>query len=141
MKKILKYLILLAVLMIFFGSVSSADIDFASLISKLKNTVAEAVKSDPLRGKASYYADRYQGRMTSNGEAFDHDNMTAAHRELPFGTRVKVTNLENRRSVIVRINDRGPFKPGRVIDLTKTAAARLGMIEAGIAEVQLEIIE
>ena len=76
-------------------------------------------------GMASYYADKYNGRKTSNGEIFKQHKLTAAHKTLPFGTKVKVTNLSNGQSVKVRINDRGPFIQGRIIDLSKKAAKKL----------------
>ena len=91
-----------------------------------------------LSGIASFY---WQGQKTANGEAFDKSAMTAAHPTLPFNTRVKVTHLANKRSVIVRINDRGPFKTGRVIDLSHAAAGALGMHGQGLARVQLEVVE
>ena len=89
---------------------------------------------------ASYYADKYHGRKTSNGETFNMYDMTAAHKTLPFNTKVKVTNLSNGKSVVVRINDRGPFVKGREIDLSKAAAAKIGMIKSGTAKVSLEIV-
>jgi rare lipoprotein A len=92
-------------------------------------------------GIASYYADAYHGRTTASGETFDMYELTAAHRTLPFGTRVRVTNLDNGRSVTVRINDRGPFIDGRVIDLSLAAAQRLDMVEAGIVPVKLEVVD
>lgn len=92
-------------------------------------------------GVASYYADEFHGRRTSSGETFDMNQLTAAHQTLPFGTIVKVTNKVNGRSVIVRINDRGPFLKGRIIDLSKAAAEKIGMIGPGTAEVRLEILE
>ncbi len=93
-------------------------------------------------GIASYYADKFVGRTTANGEIYDHEGLTAAHRSLPFGTRVRTTRTDvpTRPSVVVRINDRGPFKDGRIIDLTKTAAERLNMIRDGLAEVRLEVV-
>lgn len=91
-------------------------------------------------GKASYYADHFHGRTTASGERFDRNAMTAAHRRLPFGTRVKVTNLSNQRSVTVRINDRGPFTGGRIVDLSPRAADRLGMLRSGTAPVRLEVM-
>ena len=91
-------------------------------------------------GLASYYADKYHGRTTASGETFDANEFTAAHRTLPFGTRVKVTHLKSNRSVIVRINDRGPFIEGRVIDLSRAAAEELQFIRAGLATVRVEII-
>lgn len=92
------------------------------------------------RGEAAYYSDAYQGELTANGERYDRSEMTAAHRSLPFGTQVEVTNLDNGRQVSVRINDRGPFTPGRIIDLSYRAAKRLGMIRSGIAPVRLEVV-
>jgi rare lipoprotein A len=91
-------------------------------------------------GAASYYADKYHGRPTASGEIFNQRDLTAAHRSLPFGTRVKVTRLTNQRSVVVRINDRGPFAPGRILDLSRAAAEALGMVEAGLAEVRVEVL-
>jgi rare lipoprotein A len=99
-----------------------------------------APKGQVLRGKASYYAKRFHGRKTANGERFDVQGMTGAHRSLPFGTRVKVTNLKNGRSVVVRINDRGPYGRGRVIDLSPAAARRIDMIQAGIVPVTVEVL-
>lgn len=92
-------------------------------------------------GIASYYGAKYHGRPTANGEIFDRNRLTAAHPTLKFGTKVKVTHLANHRSVVVRINDRGPFVKGRVIDLSQAAAEELQMIHSGLAEVKIEIIE
>lgn len=89
-------------------------------------------------GKASYYADKFDGRQTANGETFKQRKKTAAHRTLPFGTKVTVTNLSNGRSVKVRINDRGPFVKSRMIDLSKKAAKKIGMIDAGVANVEIK---
>ena len=90
--------------------------------------------------EASYYADKFHGRKTSSGEIFDMNALTAAHKTLPFGTVVRVTNLENNKSVNVRINDRGPFVPGREIDVSKAAAQHLDMIKTGTAKVSLTIV-
>jgi rare lipoprotein A len=92
-------------------------------------------------GLASYYADRFHGRPTASGEPYDRRALTAAHRRLPFGSVVQVTHLENGRSVVVRINDRGPFVKGRVIDLSRAAAEKLGMLRAGVVRVQVKRIE
>lgn len=92
-------------------------------------------------GVASFYGRRFHGRLTANGERFDMNAMTAAHKTLPFGTRVRVTNARNGRSVVVRINDRGPFIKGRTIDLSRAAAKRLGFVSRGHARVELDIIE
>lgn len=88
-------------------------------------------------GKASYYADFFQGRKTSNGEVFRQRKRTAAHKTLPFGTKVKVTNAKNGKTVTVRINDRGPFVEGRIIDLSKKAARKLGMLNDGVVNVEI----
>lgn len=92
-------------------------------------------------GSASYYAAKFHGRPTANGERFDNGAMTAAHRTLPFGSVVRVTNPTNGKSVTVRINDRGPFTKGRVIDVSRAAALELGLIAAGYARVELELVE
>ena len=88
-------------------------------------------------GTASYYADKFQGRQTANGEIFRKRKKTAAHRTLPFGTKVTVKNLSNGRTVKVRINDRGPFAKGRIIDLSKKAAKKIKMVDAGVANVEI----
>lgn len=89
-------------------------------------------------GTASYYGKAHHGKRTASGERFNQNALTAAHRTLAFGTRVRVTNLDNGRSVVVRINDRGPFGRGRIIDLSKAAAEQLNMLRTGTAPVRLE---
>ncbi len=96
-----------------------------------------AVKPHALDGIASFY---WQGQMTASGEVFDKRAMTAAHPTLPFGTLVEVTNLRNGKTTVVRINDRGPFKPGRIIDVSEAAAEVLGMQARGLAPVRLQIV-
>lgn len=91
-------------------------------------------------GVASYYAEEFHGKRTANGETYSMWAMTAAHQTLPFNSLVKVTNLENGKSIVVRINDAGPFVDNRIIDLTKAGAAKLGMIEKGTARVRLEVV-
>lgn len=93
------------------------------------------------QGKASYYASRHHGRRTASGERLNNNALTAAHRELPFGTQVRVTNLSNERSVVVRITDRGPHGRGRLIDLSQAAARQLGMLRAGVATVRVESLD
>ncbi len=93
------------------------------------------------QGLASYYSNDFQGRKTSNGEIFDNRKLTAAHRSYPFGTIVRVTNLATDAAVTVRINDRGPVKPERVIDLTFAAAKAIGIDRQGLGRVRLEVIE
>lgn len=88
-------------------------------------------------GIASYYADRFHGRQTASGERYDRNAFTAAHRRLPFGTHVRVVNLDNGKTVDVRINDRGPFVAGRVIDVSYAAAQNLGMLQRGVVRVRV----
>ena len=104
-------------------------------------TVAGPVAGPVERGKASYYHDSLHGNQTASGERYDRNALTAAHRELPFGTLVEVTNLKNGRSVKVRINDRGPFVRGRIIDLSRRAAERLDLLRDGVVAVEVEILE
>ncbi len=91
-------------------------------------------------GKASWYGKRYHGRTTASGARFDMNAMTAAHRSLPFGTRVRVTNMANRRSVVLTINDRGPYAGGRIIDVSRRAAAILGMVRKGVVRVRVRTV-
>jgi rare lipoprotein A len=99
--------------------------------------ISGAASAAPQVGTASWYS---LTSITANGERCDPSAMTAAHRTLPFGTKVKVENLKNGKSVVVRINDRGPFVGGRIIDLTKGAASRLGFVNSGVAKVRLTIL-
>ena len=92
-------------------------------------------------GMASYYADEFNGRHTSNGEIYDMHKLTAAHRTLPFNTKVRVTNTQSGKVVVVRINDRGPFKDNRIIDVSLAAAKALELIGTGTAPVRLEVLE
>jgi rare lipoprotein A len=107
-------------------------------------TPAPAPAPEPaaaMEGLAAYYSDRLGGRKTASGQVFDPSKLTAAHPTLPFGTMVKVTNTRNNRSVVVRINDRGPTQTGRVIDLSRAAASKLGMLRSGLAPVKLEVVK
>ncbi|MCP4231885.1 MAG: septal ring lytic transglycosylase RlpA family protein [bacterium] len=92
-------------------------------------------------GTASYYGKGFHGKPTANGETFDMYALTAAHKTLPFGTKVKVTRVSNGASVVVRINDRGPFVAGRIIDLSYAAAKKLDMLDDGVIKVKIEIVE
>jgi len=91
-------------------------------------------------GIATYYDDKFDGHNTASGEVFDQNKLTAAHRNLPFGTKLKVTNLENSKSVIVRFNDRGPFVDSRLIDLSRSAAEMLDFVVAGMARVRIDVV-
>jgi len=92
-------------------------------------------------GQASYYGHQFQGRATASGEIYDENKLTAAHKTLAFGTMVRVTNLNNGKKVVVRVNDRGPFVKGRIIDLSYKAAGDIGMIAAGVVPVRVEVLE
>ncbi|MCJ8163912.1 septal ring lytic transglycosylase RlpA family protein [Pontibacter sp. E15-1] len=100
-----------------------------------------AQSTDTQKGEASWYGSRYHGRKTSSGELYNKNKMTAAHKTLPFGTKVKVTNLDNNESVIVRINDRGPFVGDRIIDVSEVAARKLDFHAEGIGNVKIEVLE
>lgn len=93
------------------------------------------------RGLASWYGKRHHGRRTASGQRFDMNALTAAHRTLPFGTRVEVTNLANGRAVVLVINDRGPFVKGRMLDVSRRAAADLGFLRKGLARVRVRVLE
>ena len=92
-------------------------------------------------GQGSYYADKFNGRPTASGAPYRPGQMTAAHNTLPFGTRIKVTNVKNGRSVKVVVNDRGPHVKGRIVDVSRKAARKLDLVEAGVVPVQLKVIK
>jgi rare lipoprotein A len=111
------------------------------LLSSAKEALSSNIgNAKPMVGVASFYAARFQGKRTASGEKFDNSALTAAHKSLPFGSQVKVTNLRNGKSVVVRINDRGPYVRGRIIDLSKAAAKKIGLGRAGTARVKLEVL-
>lgn len=103
--------------------------------------ITSATYAQVQTGKASFYADKFEGSFTASGEKYKHNKLTAAHKSLPFGTKVRVTNLANNEAVEVLINDRGPYVENRIIDLSKSAAEKLGFVNQGLAEVKLEIID
>ncbi len=124
----------------YFGMVSkSGSVNLAYLICLVLsiNVLQSCGNRITELGKASYYADKFVGRKTANGEIFRQGKKTAAHKTLPFGTKVRVKNLANGRTIKVRINDRGPFVAGRIIDLSKKGARKIGMIQSGVANVQI----
>ena len=110
------------------------------LLTPVTEVRAQAGKADSKTVTASFYSTRYNGRRTASGQRFSSSSLTAAHRSLPFGTRVKLTNVKNNRSVVVRVTDRGPFVKGREISVTRLAARRLGFIRAGTTEVTMEVL-
>lgn len=108
-----------------------------------RTSVPDSAGPEPgtrIDGLASWYGQQHQGRPTASGEAFDMNKLTAAHRTLPFGTRLRVTNVENGKTVVVRVNDRGPHVSGRVLDLSYRAAQTLGMTDAGVARVEVVVL-
>ncbi|WP_462401877.1 septal ring lytic transglycosylase RlpA family protein [Pseudomonas sp. Marseille-QA0332] len=111
-----------------------------ALTATLAGCTGHAVDPDGYdqTGKASWYGARHHGKRTASGEPFDARGLSAAHRSLAFGSRVRVTNLANQRSVVVRINDRGPHGRGRLIDLSRAAAQRIGMLRSGVAQVRVQ---
>jgi rare lipoprotein A len=114
---------------------------YATLAVLFFTTITTFVHGQTQTGKASFYADKFEGGPTASGEKYKHSKKTGAHKTLPFGTKVRVTNLENNKSVEVVINDRGPYVDGRIIDLSKSAAEELEFINKGIADVKLEVID
>jgi rare lipoprotein A len=121
-------------------SVLLAQPDVASARSSKNLSPRYEVAQNQLVGLASYYGAKFHAKRTASGEKFDNNALTAAHKTLPFGSRVKVINPRNGLSVIVRINDRGPFVKGRIIDLSKAAARKVGLSHQGTLSVRLEIL-
>ena len=115
---------------------------FFLFIFFISEDTAEKFQQEPIRqeGIASYYGYKFHGKKTASGELFNMKELTAAHKTLPFNTLVKVTNLKNKKSVIVRINDRGPYSPKRIIDVSRAAAEEIEMIQSGLIEVELEVL-
>lgn len=120
---------LILVLILLFGGCATGDSSYREQAAGYSET-----------GLASWYGNEFNNRITSSGERFDPHQLTAAHRTLPFNTRVKVTNLENGESIVVRVNDRGPFMKSRIIDLSNEAAKRIHMIGRGVVNVRLEVV-
>lgn len=118
------------------------------LINALLLTACSSVQSNKNKnwlgytqtGIASYYADKHQNQKTASGEVYQHKLKTAAHRSLPFGANVKVVNIENNKSIVVKINDRGPFVKGRIIDLSKSAFMEISDTNAGLMQVKIEVV-
>ena len=101
---------------------------------------AKAPAADSNSGKAAYYSRVFNGRKTASGERFNSNAMVTAHRSLPFGTKLRVTNTSNKKSVIVRVIDRGPSQPDRIVDLSRAAATKLGFVKAGMADVTIQVV-
>lgn len=133
MKRILLAIILLMQVMMCVHAQSAAD----SIRRIHKKTPVVLIDT----GVASYYHAKFQGRITASGELYDQDKMTAAHNRLPLGTKIKVTNLRNKRSVVVKVNDRLHHRNKRLVDLSRAAAIKLGYIGRGITRVKVEVLK
>lgn len=129
MNNTLKYLIILLLPVVMIGC--------SSIKSKSPTDLIGYTQS----GKASFYADKFESRKTASGELYRQSLKTVAHKSLPFGTQLKVTNRANGKSVVVRVNDRGPFVAGRIIDLSKSAFSVIGHTSSGLIPVQIEVIK
>ncbi len=147
MKRLALYLAITFALMFIVNCSSiSPNIRFADIgtgssgSEQMDNEGDFAPTGDSFTGKASFYHDKFNGRKTSNGEIFSNHKYTCAHKTLPFGTMLKVTNMSTGQSVLVKVNDRGPFVRGRILDLSKAAARQIGMIQDGVATVKIEIM-
>lgn len=111
----------------------------AGALTAADSITAAIVASEPDSGVASFYANAFHGKRTSNGEVYDMNGKSCAHRWLPFGTLVRVRNLSNNKETVVRVNDRGPWKHGRIIDISRGAAEEIGMIRSGTARVEVSV--
>jgi rare lipoprotein A len=116
--------------------ISAASLAMAALAQTPSST-----QGNEMIGVCSYYARMHNGHITAGGEKFDSNAMTAAHRQLPMGTKLKVTNLANGKSVVVKVNDRGPFVKGRLLSVTRRAAEELGFIKQGVTKVKFEQVQ
>lgn len=123
-----------------FGVIAACVLLTAACTGGASSRSTSAAGGTTQRGEASYYADKFEGRQTASGEVYTHQKRTAAHRTLPFGTRVRVTRLDTGAEVVVRINDRGPFKRGRIIDLSRSAAQAIDLIAVGVADVEIQVL-
>lgn len=112
----------------------------AALLSVAALTLRAQAEGYTQEGKASFYADKFEGRTTASGERYSHKKATCAHLTLPFGTLVRITNIANNASAVARVNDRGPFAANRIIDVSKSVAERLGFVNAGVTDVRIETI-
>jgi rare lipoprotein A len=138
MRFILKALVVIFISTFMWGC-SSVQPTSGSAQPKTTSSVDRAGYAET--GKASFYADKHQSKKTASGEIYDYKLNTAAHRTLPFGTKVRVTNMENGKSVVVKINDRGPFVKNRILDLSQSAFRSIADASSGVIEVKIEIIE
>ncbi|MBN8706398.1 MAG: septal ring lytic transglycosylase RlpA family protein [Bacteroidetes bacterium] len=136
------FLAILLAVVVFEGCTSTArftsEREPGKVVFRGKKSATIESTGEQANGVASFYGPKFHGRQTASGEIFDMYQFTAAHRQFPFGTRLKVTNLDNGKSVIVRVNDRGPFVKSRVLDLSYAAAKDIDMVTSGVAKVKIE---
>ena len=121
-------------------TLSRASIFFISALALLLAACGTSKSTFTQSGQGSYYADKFRGRPTASGALYRPSKLTAAHNTLPFGTKIRVTNTRTGRSVKVTVNDRGPHVKGRIVDLSKKAARKIGLVDAGVAPVQLKVV-
>ena len=134
--------IILVSLILYITTSCAADTRFGRQVTRInRDSTSRFYEGQKLYGTSSYYAEKFHGRKTANGEIYDMYGLTAAHKELPFGTIILVRNLDNNKTVRVRINDRGPFKSDRILDVSLKAAYEIDLVEHGTAEVEIQILK
>ena len=121
-------------------ALTKVNLFFTSLLLLALSACGTSKSTFTQSGQGSYYADKFRGRPTASGTPYRPSKLTAAHNTLPFGTKIRVTNTRTGRSVKVTVNDRGPHVKGRIVDLSKKAARRIGLVDAGVAPVQLKVV-
>ena len=139
-----KYILYLILILFLFNCTSSPRYASGDYLPKNNSTskISKNFKNKKiLIGESSYYADDFHGKITANGETYDMYGLTAAHKTLPLNTIIKVTNLSNKKTAILRINDRGPYAKGRILDCSYGAAIKLGFLDQGVTRVKIEVIE
>ena len=139
-----KYILYLILILFLFNCTSSPRYGSGDYLPKNNSTskISKNFKNKKiLIGESSYYADDFHGKITANGETYDMYGLTAAHKTLPLNTIIKVTNLSNKKTAILRINDRGPYAKGRILDCSYGAAIKLGFLDQGVTRVKIEVIE
>lgn len=139
-----KYILHLISILFLFNCSSSPRYGSGNYLPKNNSTsnISKNFKNKKIFiGESSYYADDFHGKITANGETYDMYGLTAAHKTLPLNTIIKVTNLSNKKTAILRINDRGPYAKGRILDCSYGAAIKLGFLDQGVTRVKIEVIE
>ena len=139
-----KYILYLILILFLFNCTSSPRYGSGDYLPKNNSTskISKNFKNKKiLIGESSYYADDFHGKITANGETYDMYGLTAAHKTLPLNTIIKVTNLSNKKTAILRVNDRGPYAKGRILDCSYGAAIKLGFLDQGVTRVKIEVIE